>query len=181
MSIRDGNFDPASPHVSLYVDLFCCSLVHRFLGRLDSRGCLVAVWCAPWSPAGPRASLDSRRVVLFIFASLSWSPVQANRWSRATKLTQKLTNRTSNAQDARNDVDSNFGRGGGGKSAAGHCFDTCGRKCDSETAHGSQGCPQVATMVPKCSPKVEKTKQEAFKIVAKGKQMVPQGGHKLPQ
>ena len=40
---------------------------------------LVAVWSAPWSPAGPRKSLDTRGVLLFVGALLSWRPVLANR------------------------------------------------------------------------------------------------------
>ena len=42
--------------------------------------CLVAVWCAPWSPAGPSKPLDSRGVLLFMGALLAWLPVEANRW-----------------------------------------------------------------------------------------------------
>ena len=40
---------------------------------------LVVVLCAPWSPAGPRKSLDTRCVLLFVGALLSWRPVLANR------------------------------------------------------------------------------------------------------
>ena len=32
-----------------------------------------------WSPAGPSKSLDTRGVLLFIVASLSWLPVLGNR------------------------------------------------------------------------------------------------------
>ena len=39
----------------------------------------MAVWCAPWSPAGPIKSLSLRGVLLFVGALLSWRPVLANR------------------------------------------------------------------------------------------------------
>ena len=39
----------------------------------------VVVLCAQWSPAGPRKSLDSSGVLLFVGALLSWRPVLANR------------------------------------------------------------------------------------------------------
>ena len=39
----------------------------------------MAVWCDPWSPAGLRISLDTRGVLLFVGALLSWLPVLANR------------------------------------------------------------------------------------------------------
>ena len=37
------------------------------------------VLCAPWSPAGPRKSLDTNVVLLFVGALLSWRPVLAIR------------------------------------------------------------------------------------------------------
>ena len=39
----------------------------------------MAVLCASWSPAGPRTSLDTSAVLLFVGALLSWRPVLANR------------------------------------------------------------------------------------------------------
>ena len=39
----------------------------------------MAVLCAPWAPVGPRTSLDTNGVVLFVGALLSWLPVLANR------------------------------------------------------------------------------------------------------
>ena len=50
---------------------------------LDTNGVLLfvgaSVLCAPWSPAGPGKSLDTNDVLLFVGALLSWRPVLANR------------------------------------------------------------------------------------------------------
>ena len=143
MYFRDGNFESASLHVSLHVDLassasvaswiywaslaavaswislasyilgfveeqwLVCFLVWKSITlRASRRGHLVlsagvlfvivvlfaqvcrrlyrhaamkvVVLCAPWSPAGPRKSLDTSGVVLFVGALLSWLPVLAN-------------------------------------------------------------------------------------------------------